>query len=152
MSDTRDTKEPVRVRRPLLTTSTAASVPSDEGDQSMRAERTTNLEDAARALPVGGTIESVVRDGAAAPMAIVPGFEPRDGDTLVISYPEVTLPLPKQYSMMKFGGAIYTRKLQAGDDLALIAGQITKWLARTIEADAGAKYRRLAGEFVKGSR
>jgi hypothetical protein len=44
-------------------------------------------------------------------------FEVREGDVLVVSYPEVTIGLGgNSYSSVKVGGLIYTRKLLEGDD------------------------------------
>lgn len=45
------------------------------------------------------------------------GFTPREGDVLVVSYPEVTISLGgNSFSAVKVGGLIYTRKLIDGDD------------------------------------
>jgi hypothetical protein len=80
------------------------------------------------------------------------GFEAREGDTLVVTYPEVTLPLPAKFAMMKFGGLIYTRKLREGDDPAAEHARIDEWLTRTAETEGSRKYRRLVREFVKAPR
>lgn len=97
--------------------------------------------------PMGGAARQEVRsEGHAGP--IPAGFEPRDGDVLVITYPEVTLPLPKAYSMMKFGGFIYTRQLREGDDVQEMATTISAWITRVAEREGSAKYRRLVAEFV----
>lgn len=96
--------------------------------------------------PMGAVREEVRREGHASP--IPPGFVPRDGDVLVVTYPEVTLPLPKAYSMMKFGGLIYTRTLRDGDDVQAEATTISAWITRVAEAEGVAKYRRLVAEFI----
>jgi hypothetical protein len=46
-----------------------------------------------------------------------PAFVPREGDQLVIAYPEVTIGLgSNSYSSVKVGGLIYTRVLRDADD------------------------------------
>lgn len=45
------------------------------------------------------------------------GFQARAGDVLVVSYPEVVLPLKPQYSSVRVGGITYTRQLVEGDDV-----------------------------------
>ena len=70
-------------------------------------------------------------DGAA-------GFEAREGDILVVSYPEVTVPVV-QYSAVKVGGLIYTRRLQKGDDPNEQHDRIYAWLKRKAERAANEK-------------
>lgn len=68
------------------------------------------------------------------------GFEARDGDVLVVSYPEVKLPVsPGSYAMVTVGGLIYTRQLRAGDDVDAEQRKIYAWLKRRAEADARVK-------------
>lgn len=55
-------------------------------------------------------------------------FEARDGDVLVVGYPEVTLPLKIKYATVKIGGWIYTRKLREGDDVAEEARRVHAFL------------------------
>lgn len=96
--------------------------------------------------PKGAARAHVERDGKASPIGT---FIARDGDVLVCSYPEVTLPLPKQYAMVKFGGLIFTRKLVEGDDVEEQARTIMAWLAAHAEAAGTAKYRRIYADFIK---
>jgi hypothetical protein len=72
-------------------------------------------------------------------------FEAREGDVLVVSYPEVTIPL-RQYASAKIGGLIYTRKLQAGDSVAEQFEKVYAFLVKRAEADAREKVRRWAME------
>lgn len=88
-------------------------------------------------------------EGVETPLPLPEGFSARDGDSLVISYPEVTLPLPRKFAMMKFGGLIYTRKLNEGEDVAEQYEVISKWLFAVGERDGVAKYRKLLKEFIK---
>lgn len=74
-------------------------------------------------------------------------FEARDGDVLVVSYPEVTLPLPQKYATVKIGGWIYTRKLAAGDDLREQATKIYEFLSNHAKRYGVAKVREFATEF-----
>jgi hypothetical protein len=62
-------------------------------------------------------------------------FEPRDGDILVVSYPEVTAPIGGiSYSSIKLGGFIYTRKLVVGDNVNEQFTKIYKFLeAKSLE-------------------
>lgn len=71
-----------------------------------------------------------------------PDFEAREGDLLVVSYPEVTLPLAP-YSTAKIGGLIYTRKLREGESVDEQFGRIYGYLEKRAEADA----RRKLGTF-----
>lgn len=163
---TEPTRPVTRVRRPTLS-QPARPEPTPDPDPEAEAEREAIQAEARKAAaeeqaaaerasagraekpPTGATREEIRREGHAVPLT--PGFEPRDGDVLVVSYPDVTLPLPKQYAMMRFGGAIYTRQLRAGDDVDATARAISGWLTRTVEADGVAKYRRLVAEFVRKS-
>lgn len=69
------------------------------------------------------------------PKENVPSFEPRDGDILVVSYPEVSAPIGGiSFSNIKVGGFIYTRKLVAGDDVSEQFTKIYKFLeAKSLE-------------------
>lgn len=156
---TEETKPVTRIRRPVLA-QPKLDEPRDQDevarDQAAADETAAIIEAeeakaAARAVhnerpPVGAVREEVRREGHAMP--ITPGFVARDGDVLCVSYAEVTLPLPKQYSSMKFGGQSYTRTLREGDDVEQQATLIGEWLARTTEALGVAKYRRLVAEFL----
>lgn len=160
-----DPTQPVRrVRRPQLSEPRQPEASTPEVDPEEAAERAAIQEEAREAeaaarvaeeeaaevrdvQPPMGAVRSEIRsEGHAGP--VPPGFTPRDGDILVVTYPEVTLPLPKQYSMMKFGGAIYTRQLRAGDDVDATLSAISTWLTRRVEVEGGAKYRRLVAQFL----
>jgi hypothetical protein len=65
-------------------------------------------------------------------------FEVRDADILVVSYPEVTIPIAN-YSGVKVGGLIYTRKLLAGDDAGEQYDRIYAFLKSKADADGRAK-------------
>lgn len=78
---------------------------------------------------------------------IEPDFEVRDGDILVVSYPEVTLPLPAKFSGVKVGGWIYTRKLRDGDNATEQASKIYAWLSRVAERTGAEKVKLWATEF-----
>ena len=128
-----DKPVPATVRRPArrLVDGEPASPPTPEGDASVAVERTSPVGDVERWSP---------------PPA---DWEPRDGDSLVVSYPEVLLPLPKQYSSLRVGGFIYTRKLAAGDDVATTAERIYRWLAKFAEETGAETYKRWVDEFRK---
>lgn len=79
---------------------------------------------------------------------LAPGFTARDGDVLVVSYPEVTLPLPRKYATMKLGGFIYTRKLAEGDDVGEQARLVLEWLTSLAEVEGAKRYRRMASQFT----
>jgi hypothetical protein len=158
------TKPVARVRRPNLSTPRPVEAPADPEADAERAAIKAEAEDAeraakaaveeqvaARAAPIPPTPvrEEIRREGHAKPIEVAPDFEPRDGDVLVVSYPEVTLPLPKQFSMMKFGGLIYTRQLRVGDDVTATARTIGAWITKIAESDGAAKFRRLNAEFIR---
>lgn len=63
-------------------------------------------------------------------------FEPRDGDVLVVSYGEVTVPLPKPYSNVKVGGNSYTRQLREGDNVVQEFERTAKYLKAVTEVQA----------------
>ena len=79
-------------------------------------------------------------------------FDVRDGDVMVISYPEITLPLPKAYSSVKIGGWIYTRRLCAGDNLRDQATKIYDFLSAHAKRTGTAKVREFANEFKSNNR
>lgn len=167
MSD--PTRPVTRVRRPVLNQPAAPKPDSDpdphdaaemeaeraaiqaesrEAEQAAAQAAVAQREARAEPPPLPGAVRSEIRrEGHAGP--IPAGFEAREGDVLVLTYSEVTLPLPKQYAMMKFGGAIYTRKLCAGDDVEKERVAISAWLTRVVEADGVAKYRRMVSDFLR---
>lgn len=79
-------------------------------------------------------------------------FDVREGDVMVISYPEITLPLPKAYSSVKIGGWIYTRRLCAGDNLREQANKIYDFLSAHAKRHGVAKVREFAEQFKTPNR
>lgn len=127
----------------------AAAVGEELADAEAAVATAEVVADASRAEapPLPAARAEVRRDTSTEPLT--PGFVPRAGDVLVVSYPEVTLPLPKQYAMMRFGGWIYTHQLEAGDDVDTRARAIAAWLTQRAEAEGSVKYRRLVAEFLR---
>lgn len=71
-----------------------------------------------------------------------PGFMPREGDVLVVGYPEVTIGLGgNSYSAVKVGGLIYTRKLVEGDDPSEQYRKIYAFLERRAVLDGREKVK-----------
>lgn len=68
-------------------------------------------------------------------------FDARDGDVLVVSYPEVKIPLATKYSTITVGGLIYTRQMRANDSPAAEYEKVYAFLRRVAEADAREKVR-----------
>lgn len=79
-------------------------------------------------------------------------LEAREGDVLVVSYPEVTLPLPERYSSAKVGGAIYTRRLVAGESAREQFERVYRFLSDSSERAAKHKVRRFAAEMQRKGR
>lgn len=165
------TRPVTRVRRPTLSAPTPApSAPAEptlqeqaDADQAayydeeqkriardveLAASAGEELEDVPVAAPPARS--EIRREGHARPLT--PGFVPRAGDVLVVKYGEVTLPLPKQFAMMRFGDYSYTSQLEDGEDVDTRARAISEWLAKRAEADGVAKYARLAAEIKKADR
>lgn len=69
----------------------------------------------------------------------------REGDVLVVSYPEVKIPLAK-FTFATVGGLIYTRRLVPGDDIQNEYDQIYAFLERNAERSAREKVRKWAAE------
>jgi hypothetical protein len=65
----------------------------------------------------------------------------RDGDVLVVSYPEVTVPLTTKYASVKIGGLIYTRRLVAGEEVQAEYDSIYRFLKGMAQRDAHEKVR-----------
>lgn len=66
----------------------------------------------------------------------------REGDVLVVSYPESTIGLGgNSYSSVKVGGIAYTRKLVEGDDVAEQYRKIYDFLAARAQADGREKVK-----------
>jgi hypothetical protein len=78
-------------------------------------------------------------------------FEAREGDVLVVSYPEVTIPLI-QYSTVKVGGWIYTRRMVGGESVTKQAEKVYQWLKSRCEKHATEKIATWAQELGKGRR
>lgn len=75
-----------------------------------------------------------------------PVFVAREGDTLHVRYPEMTVPLKTKYASAKIGGMTLTRQLVAGDDieeqgivmatvLKKIVTRVAKGALRDVNAD-----------------
>lgn len=73
------------------------------------------------------------------------GFTAREGDVLVISYPEVKIPVSK-YWTLGVGNLIYTRKLIAGDNPDDQYDRIYGWLKNKAEQTAVEKIKRWSAE------
>jgi hypothetical protein len=64
----------------------------------------------------------------------------RDGDVLVVSYPEVSIPIGSgSYCAVKIGGLIYTRKLVEGDDVSEQYDAIYTFLQKKARTDGREK-------------
>jgi hypothetical protein len=73
---------------------------------------------------------------------IVAGFEPREGDTLVVSYGAVKLQLGNmKFGSVEVGNSIYTRKLREGDNPVEQFERVYDYLRRTSEVAAKEKIR-----------
>lgn len=92
-----------------------------------------------------GRVERTKEDGEVESFEPLPDFEAREGDVLVVGYPEVTIPL-KQYSSCKVGGLIYTRKMREGESVAEQMEKVYRFLEKRAEADARSKVRKFAEE------
>ena len=69
----------------------------------------------------------------------------REGDVLVVAYPEVTVPIA-QFSGVKVGGLIYTRKLIEGDDVEEQYRAIYDFLKAKATADGRIKIQEYRDE------
>lgn len=76
------------------------------------------------------------------------GFDVREGDVLVVHYPEVTVPIAP-YASVKVGGLIYTRQLVKGDDVAKQYDRIYAFLKGRAERDANEKVKAWSAEMAK---
>jgi hypothetical protein len=75
-------------------------------------------------------------------------FEARDGDVLVVSYPEVKIPLATKYSTVTIGGLIYTRQLRSKDSPTEEYQRVYAFLRHMAEADARAKVQQWTEELA----
>lgn len=73
----------------------------------------------------------------------------REGDTLVVSYPEVKLPLTTKFGTITVGGLIYTRKLVSGDNAEAEYDRIYLFLKRLAERDAREKVKLWNDELLR---
>lgn len=89
---------------------------------------------------------------APTPVPTIEGFEARDGDVLVVAYPEVTLPLRVQYAMLRVGGMTYSRMLRAGDDVNAEYTKISTWLSKQVEGDIRRKAELYIAELTAQKR
>lgn len=79
-------------------------------------------------------------------------FEPRDGDVLVVSYPEVKLPLKIKFAIVDVGGTSYTRTLRAGDNVQEQYSKVYAFLKRNAERDAIEKVKHWDSAFSGSGR
>lgn len=77
-------------------------------------------------------------------------FVARDGDLLVVSYPEVKIPIAK-YAIVGVGGLTYTRVLKVGDDPEAEYRKVYSYLERLAQADARVKVKAWSDE-LNGTR
>lgn len=84
-------------------------------------------------------------------LADVDDLEARDGDVLVVTYPEVTLPTSTKFLMVKVGGSIYTRRLVKGESVREQFEKVYRFLAAASERTARAKLALYVGE-MSGAR
>lgn len=162
------TRPITRVRRPTLAAPVSPLQEAADLDQAAHhaethdAEQQGAREEFRRDAEFAASVGEELADAPPAPVrseirreghaVSVKGFIPRAGDVLVVAYGEVTLPLPKQFAMVRFGGYTYTHQLEAGDDVDERARAISQWLSQRAEADGVAKYARLAAEIKKADR
>lgn len=79
------------------------------------------------------------------------GFEPRDGDVLVVHYGAVKVPLPSgKFGSVEVGGESYTRQLRAGDDVVEQYEKVYDFLKGRSERAAREKVKEWYAQFSKG--
>lgn len=76
----------------------------------------------------------------------------REGDVLVVSYPEVKIPLLTKYSTVTIGGLIYTRRLAPGDNVPNEYDKIYGFLKGMAERDAREKVKVWTEELANAHR
>ena len=84
-------------------------------------------------------------DGKPGPGYVPHPFPARAGDVLVVSYPEVAVPIAP-YFTVRVGGLTYSRQLFAGDDAAEQYESVYAFLRDRAERDAAAKIAAWAAE------
>lgn len=78
------------------------------------------------------------------------GFEPRDGDVLVVHYGAVKVPLPSgKFGSIEVGGESYTRQLRAGDDVGEQYERVYGFLKGRAERAAQEKVKGWYSQFSK---
>ena len=75
----------------------------------------------------------------------------REGDVIVVSYPEVTVPLRTRYASVKVGGMIYTRRLLEGDDVGEQFDKVYAFLQARAESVGVEKIRLWGAELSPSS-
>lgn len=78
-----------------------------------------------------------------------PSFKAREGDKLVVSYPEVTLPLQLKFAMVRVGGASYERTLVPGEDPLEVYKDTFTFLKDATSVAAAQLISTWAGEVAK---
>lgn len=76
-------------------------------------------------------------------------FEARDGDTLVLTYGEVTIPTSVDYFNIRAGGHSYRRTLKEGDNVVEQAVKVREFLRNFSERDIRQKAQVWASEADK---
>jgi hypothetical protein len=72
----------------------------------------------------------------------------REGDVLVVSYGEHTIPIA-QYANVKVGGLTYSRKLAEGDDVEAEYTRVYAFLKRRAMLDGQAKVDEAQAELAR---
>ena len=80
------------------------------------------------------------------------GFEPRDGDRLVVTYSPAKFSLQGTYSSVELDGATFSRSLQEGDDIDETFDAVYSFLARKCKAEARAKLEWFVTQFRNASK
>lgn len=75
----------------------------------------------------------------------------REGDVLVVSYPEIKVPLTTKFASVTVGGLIYTRRMNLGDVVQVEHDKIYAFLKRNAEHQAKEKVREWTEE-LSGKR
>lgn len=78
-------------------------------------------------------------------------LEARDGDVLVVQFPEQKVGIPNSYSSVTLAGLTYSRRLVAGDDPGAEYDRIYAFLKARAERDGRERLREFAAE-VEASR
>ena len=76
---------------------------------------------------------------------VAPRIVAREGDVLVVSYPEIKLPITR-FTNLTVGGLTYSRKLVAGDDPQVEYDRIYAFLRVNAVKDGREKFREYSEE------